>query len=59
MRKIKGLEHLFCGDRLRELVLFSLEIKRCQDDFRVAFQYLGDLQKGWALYVYHGVQVKG
>jgi len=39
-RIINGLEHLFGGDRLRELDLFSLKIKRHQDDFRVAFQYL-------------------
>ena len=40
MKMIRGLEHLSCEDRLRELGLFSLEKKRFQVDLNMAFQYL-------------------
>jgi len=37
---IRGLEHLCYEDRLRDLVLFSLEKRRLQEDLTEAFQYL-------------------
>ena len=35
---IRGLEHFLCGDRLRDLWLFSLE--KAMGELAVAFKYL-------------------
>jgi len=36
---IRGLEHLYCGERLTDLGLFSLEQKRLQGHLTETFQY--------------------
>jgi len=52
---IRGLEHLSCEERLRELRLFSLEKRRLWEDLSTAFRHL----KGPTRKLERGIFYKG
>lgn len=40
MKRIKGLKHFSYNERLRELELFSLEIRRLMEALNITYEYL-------------------